>query len=98
MRKVNRQTRKKDKATGILTFLAGDFVYPPGEEVYGEILFSVEAARKEARTMKISEKEWLKRLLVHSFLHLLGFQHQNDKDAEIMEKKEDEILTKLEKL
>lgn len=59
---------------------------------YGDIVMAYETVAKEAQDQKKSMRDHFTHLLLHGFLHLLGFDHENDEDAEEMEEIEAEIL------
>jgi probable rRNA maturation factor len=98
MRILNKKFRSKNKATTILSFVANeskDFVIPISKRQYlGEIFLCPVEVGAEARKLKISTKEHMTRLIIHGILHLLGYDHEMEKNAVIMEKIEDDILTK----
>ena len=58
----------------------------------GDIILAFDTLTREALEKGISIYAHYCHLLVHGFLHILGFDHQDDKDAEIMEGLEVEIL------
>ena len=74
--KLNLQYRKKDKPTDVLSFASLD-----GEAFFarslGDIVISLETARKQAKEYKTSLNEEVIRLLTHSMLQLVGFDHEN---------------------
>lgn len=81
MRALNRIYRHKDRATNILAFPslgkdAGDA---------GDIILCYPVIAREARQFYISKEKHIERLLIHGFLHLLGFDHMQSKDAKKME-------------
>lgn len=82
IRKLNRQYRKKDKPTDVLSFEMGD------PDLLGEIYISLERARVQANRFGITYDEEILRLFIHGMFHLQGYDHQNDKEREIMENKE----------
>ena len=101
---LNQEFRNKDKPTNVLSFpdIEIDFKkileFKPNELDYlylGDIAFSFETITCEAREKNLALLEHFKHLLVHSILHLLGYDHENDEDAEIMENLEVEILEEL---
>ncbi|WP_341763496.1 rRNA maturation RNase YbeY [Candidatus Tisiphia endosymbiont of Beris chalybata] len=100
MLNLNQQFRGKDKTTNVLSFpdIVLDFRHlleftPDLHYMYlGDIAFGYETIIKEAISQNKTFKDHFTHLLVHSILHLLGFDHQNDEEAEIMEKLEAEIL------
>ncbi len=94
---LNREFRGIDKATNVLSFanIDGDFyeeLEKENEADLGEIVLALETLQKESVSKNITVYAHFCHLLVHGFLHLLGFDHQDDEDAEIMEGLEIEIL------
>lgn len=89
-RELNNSYRKKDYATNILTF---DYVREPAVEA--DLVVCVPVLRKEALDQNKSLEEHLAHLLVHGALHALGYDHMNDEEAEVMERKETEIVMNL---
>jgi len=84
MRILNRYWRHKDKPTTVLTFSEGDIFLCPLE------------IKKQALQRKISLKRFYQILLIHSILHLLGYTHDNPRDAKKMEKLESKLLAKIQ--
>ena len=82
IRKLNRQYRKKDKATDVLSFCFGD------DDLLGEIYISLQRAKAQARRYGVSYEDELKRLLVHGLLHLMGYDHIKRADRAVMEDRE----------
>jgi probable rRNA maturation factor len=94
MRSLNRRYRKKDRATDVLSFSfregAGWTVQP---DLLGDIVISVPAARRQARTAGVPFSQEIDRLLVHGLLHLLGYDHERGgADALRMRAREDALL------
>lgn len=88
IKSLNRDFRGKDKPTNVLSF--------PGEEEHlGDIVLALETIECEADAQGKSFKDHTKHLLVHGTLHLLGYDHERDIEAQIMEEKEIKILKKL---
>ncbi len=85
MQKINKQWRHKDKATNVLSFPLGlndDFDQHP---MLGDIIISIDTAHREAQNKGISLHQHLTTLLVHGFVHLLGYDHErSDHDADEM--------------
>jgi probable rRNA maturation factor len=74
-------------------FLPSDF---DGEElVLGDIVLSLEKAMEQSKEYNHSYEREAAYLLVHSVLHLLGYDHMEDEDKKIMRNREEEILNKL---
>lgn len=91
---LNQQYRGKDYATNVLSFPAD---LPPELNLphLGDIVICAEVVEREAREQnKSSEAHWA-HMLVHGTLHLLGYDHIDDSDAEIMEALEIDILRAL---
>jgi len=100
IRKLNSNFRGKDKPTNVLSFPNIE-VHPDkidelkhhGEEaVLGDIALSFKTIKKEAKEQQKDIKDHVAHLVVHATLHLLGYDHEKDKDAEIMEALEASIL------
>lgn len=97
VRVVNRQWRRQDRATNVLSFPVmplrpGDMPGP----MLGDIVFALETISSEAVSLEIPFDDHLTHLLVHGFLHLIGYDHQDERDAETMEGLETRILTVLD--
>ena len=95
--RLNKEFRGIDKATNVLSFaeIDGDLydqLQCSNEGDLGEIVLAFETLEKEALLKNITIYAHFCHLLVHGFLHLMGFDHQNDEDAEVMEGLEVEIL------
>lgn len=91
---LNQLYRNKDSASNVLSFPAGAIQgLPPGEaRTLGDIVICASVVRDEAvRHAKPLADHWA-HMLVHGVLHLLGFDHGGDKDAEEMESLEVSIL------
>ncbi len=91
---LNFDYRHKDKPTNVLSF---PFQAPPGIELplLGDLIICVQVVAKEAEEQnKTLEAHWA-HMVVHGCLHLLGFDHINDTDAEEMEAEEVQILQEL---
>jgi probable rRNA maturation factor len=94
MRSLNKSFRGTDKATNVLAFPApkhhGDAPRP-----LGDIVLAYETMAREAEAEGKTAEHHLAHLAVHGTLHLLGFDHLADNDAEAMEARERAILAKL---
>ena len=90
---LNRDYRGKDKPTDVLSFAQreGDFAFLE-DNLLGDVIISMETTRRQADERGHSVETELRVLLVHGILHLLGYDHIKDDEAEIMEAKEREIL------
>jgi probable rRNA maturation factor len=90
---LNRDYRGKDKSTDVLSFAQreGEFALLE-DNLLGDVIISIETTRRQANEREHSVETELRVLLVHGILHLLGYDHIEDDEAEIMEAKEREIL------
>lgn len=66
-----------------------------GELILGDVVLSLERAREQSKEYNHSYIRECSYLVVHSILHLLGYDHMEDEDKKIMRKREEEILDKL---
>lgn len=91
MRKINREQRGVDKTTDVvsLSYLNDDF---PGQNVVGEIFISVPVAKSQAKEREHNMLTEIKFLFVHGVLHILGYEHKDEKDFKIMMDLTNEIL------
>ena len=95
VRNLNRQYRGKDTPTNVLSFPAGPALpgLPETEmHSHGDIVLAFETCQREADEQGISLQDHTAHLIVHGILHLFGYDHQSDQDADIMEKLETDIL------
>ncbi len=74
IRRLNKLYRNKDKPTDVLSFSIGEKVN--GWLILGDIVISVDTAKRQAQELGYSLEEELKRLLVHGLVHLLGYDHE----------------------
>lgn len=73
----------------------GDFNPDTGEVMLGDIIVSVDKVKEQASEYGHSEEREFAFLIVHSMLHLFGYDHIEEADAKIMEPKQKEILEEL---
>lgn len=93
-RELNRSYRGKDYATNVLSFPA-ELPEDLGLQLLGDLVLCAPVVTREAGEQgKAPEAHWA-HLTVHGCLHLLGFDHQTDNEAEAMEALETEILRRL---
>lgn len=96
IRTINAKWRHIDKATNVLSFPA--FPIQPGQRpgpILGDIVIARETVQREAQEENKSFDDHLNHLIVHGLLHLTGYDHQNDDEAEQMESLERKILASL---
>lgn len=96
IKNINRDYRKKDSATDVITFalFADDenkFVFDNKVEL-GEIIISTETAKRQAK--EAFEKE-IYTLITHGILHLLGFDHLTDEDYNFVVSVQNSVVPKL---
>ena len=93
---LNRDYRGKDRPTDVLSFPQREGEESdPDDPVLGDIVLSVERARAQAAERGHPLETEMRVLLVHGILHLLGYDHEADDDAEEMEAEERRILSQL---
>lgn len=97
IKKINAKFRDKNKPTNVLSFQIWNDVLalPPTLIPAGDIVFAFETVEREAMEQGISFKNHLTHLLIHGFLHLFGYDHMDDDEADVMEALEIKILKKL---
>ena len=80
MTELNKKFRRKNKTTDVLTFLADDSYNEPSAtgRPLGDIVISVDQARRQAVDEKHSIATEVKYLVVHGLLHSLGYDHEKD--------------------
>ena len=112
IREINREQRDIDKATDVLSFpmvqydVPGDFScveemqdcfnVETGELMLGDIVLSADRIRSQAEEYGHSERREYAFLIVHSMLHLIGYDHIADEDRRIMEDKQRVIMDTLQ--
>jgi probable rRNA maturation factor len=94
IRELNRTYRGMDKPTNVLSFPSEDKA-ESGARFYGDIALACETLSREAAGEGKRLDAHLSHLVVHGVLHLLGFDHDNERDAEAMEARETKIVTSL---
>ena len=94
---LNTRFRGKAQATNVLSFPSGPVVgrQSRGRRALGDIIIARETVLREAQEREIAPAHHLQHLVVHGLLHLLGYDHLDDDEAEIMEGLETSILQTL---
>ena len=98
IRALNRQWRGRDAPTNVLSFPAprvSGVEEIGASAMLGDIAIAFETLAREAEAENKPFQAHLAHLAVHGFLHLLGFDHENDADAEHMESRERAVLEAL---
>lgn len=93
MRKLNREFRGKDSTTDVLSFRFEPDEFETDENSLGDIVISVEQAKKQASENDLALETEIKQLILHGILHLCGFDHERD-DGE-MNRRELELRERL---
>lgn len=92
---LNRHYRGKDKATNVLSFPAPRPIPDAFGPLLGDIIFADGVVAREAADGNLVLDHLLTHLVVHGFLHLVGYDHGNDEEAAMMEQLETAILARL---
>jgi probable rRNA maturation factor len=93
IRALNRDWRKIDKPTNVLSFPTP--ANPGGEKMFGDIVLAYETIARECHDEDRVFLHHLAHLAVHGFLHLIGYDHQTDSEADAMEALESKIMIAL---
>lgn len=103
IREYNKKYRNIDKETDVLSFpmfekdeiseLKKDSL--PGQEVLGDIVISVQRVKEQAIEYNHSFERELAYMVVHGFYHIMGYDHIEEADKQVMRQKEEVILKKL---
>jgi probable rRNA maturation factor len=97
-RRLNARFRGRDKPTNVLSFPVAELPTPAaGDEPrpLGDLVICPQVLRTEAREQKKSLRAHWAHLVVHGSLHLIGYDHERDSDADRMERREIAILRRL---
>ena len=91
---LNRDYRGKDKPTNILSFPCE---LPPGVDVplLGDLVICANVVKNEAKEQEKPEQNHWAHMVIHGTLHLMGYDHSEDTEAEIMEALEVKLLSEL---
>jgi len=98
---LNREYRDVDRATDVLSFALDEdggepeLVGGPGVHLLGDIIISAETAYRQAEEFGHGLEREIVYLAVHGLLHLLGYDHMQDRDKEVMRAKEEEALREI---
>jgi len=99
IREINNEFREKDSVTDVLSFpiysfKENDFPQENEDVLLGDIIISLETAKKQAKDFEHSFTRELMYLFVHGLYHLVGYDHEDEKDKVLMRKKEESLLSK----
>jgi len=100
IRNINREHRQIDKPTDVLSFPMYEKeelenLKLENEDILGDMVISIERVEEQAKEYGHSFERELAYMVVHSFYHLLGYDHIKEKDKMKMRPKEENILQKL---
>ena len=98
MKIINFTYRKKNKTTNVLSFPQNEINLIEKSSkilVLGDIVVSLEKVYEESVKQKKDFYSHLSHMIIHSLLHLFGFDHKSDKKFKIMREKEISILSKM---
>ena len=93
IKELNFKYRNKNKATNVLAFPIQESIENMNH--IGDLAISLEKIIFESNKYKIKKNKYLSQIIIHGILHLLGYDHINDDDYEIMNKIEDRIIREL---
>ena len=97
IREINGEYRGKDSVTDVLSFPMtnfdiGEAIPNNGDYMLGDIVFSIETAFLQAKEYEHSLEREVGFLIAHSMLHLMGYDHMEPEEEEIMIQKQEAIL------
>lgn len=100
IRNINKEHRGIDKETDVLSFPMFEAneienINSDTEDVLGDVVISLEQIKKQAKEYGHTLERELAYMLVHSFYHLMGYDHMNEEDKKLMREKEEIVLEKL---
>lgn len=90
LKDLNARFRNIDKPTNVLSFPSGG-----GKDFLGDIAIAFDTCEREAKAQGIAFRDHVTHLIVHGLLHLAGYDHEADEEAERMESLETDILARL---
>lgn len=96
VQQLNAEWRNQDKVTDVLSFPMQDAEALDSQESLGDMVLAVPFVFEEARRLDVAQDAHIYHLIAHSTLHLLGYDHMNDDDAEHMQRLENTIMGKLD--
>ena len=88
IRTLNREYRGKDCATDVLSFALEEPAKRPVERLLGDVVISVDTARRQAEEYDATLQREIYRLLIHGLLHLMGHDHVAAAERRTMQREE----------
>lgn len=89
IRRLNKDFRGKDRPTNVLSFPQG------AGGLLGDVILAAETVHREAALARKPLEDHMAHLIIHGFLHLLGYDHEDDQEAETMEALERAALKRM---
>ena len=98
VQQLNKEYRGKDKPTDVLSFSMSEGESPIASPSLGDVVISVPIAVEQAVEYQVTTEQELLRLLIHGILHLLGYDHEDVPELEVvrMQTQEDKLQAELE--
>ena len=93
IKELNLKYRNKNKATNVLAFPIQESIEK--QNYIGDLAISLEKIIFESNKYKIKKNKYLSKITIHGILHLLGYDHINDDDYEVMNEIEDRLINEL---
>ena len=93
IKELNLKYRNKNKATNVLAFPIQESIEQ--KNYIGDLAISLEKIIFESNKYKIKKNKYLSKITIHGILHLLGYDHINDDDYEVMNEIEDRLINEL---
>ena len=93
IKELNKNYRNKNEVTDVLSFhYFEDFSLLKQREIAWEIILSQNKIISQSKEFWLTQEQETYKLIIHSILHILGFDHESDKDYMKMSKEEKKIL------
>lgn len=92
IKKLNKEFRKIDKVTNVLSFVIDEV---PLKKLTGEIIICPEKVEEEAKKLSNNFPDYSLFIMIHGVLHILGFDHEEEKERIRMEKLEENLFKEL---
>jgi probable rRNA maturation factor len=96
VRALNRRYRGRDAPTNVLSFPAAPPAPGRRGPLLGDVVLAHQTVHREAAAEGLTAADHVTHLIVHGFLHLLGYDHDAEEDAAVMERLETAILARLD--
>jgi len=96
IKEINKEYRKKNKTTDVLTFVNSIKSNKSVNQTYCDIFFSAEIIKKDAQKNLINFYDHITHLMIHCFLHVNGYDHKKQTDFIKMKSLEEKILMKFD--